>query len=912
MRKLPRLCTLAKIKSTNNFHLPNIQFTNTRRTVTSRICFAICMFILAMQPFLLGPILTNIKVVRRNTTIAFDEANMDMSVIPTENCEICENNEDISFPILVQTYHQVPPLGNKLFIFVSNSGEDWYVGSISDHIEVITEPNDIVNMTSGCYGKPGPIILVACLAGVGVEFESGEALTDPPFNDRCTNIGYYCGASCGIFMDTSEMCNFTLFNETLSRNQTFVYDPLTERVPIKYWSTYIFVIISIISSYIVLLNNTAGLYGTHRQRGTFTLSDWLKTIEEDGDKIKLIVFTSAYSENKHVVLRSLLSTIWAFITIENTIRNSNLNCNIEFGIFFNDDSKDKRFKLLFQNIRRCSKDLSKHIEAIHNALKMSDDIQEYSPGKEWEECFKKELKPYGISDIWDQLTGENVQTSRIRDTDCQDIFPINIKRCKMKCCYQTLGDGETGGKTKALNNALDSIDNKTHDIFFSVIDARHAPDVEFFWRTLPEFWRRSPTVFDKIERDTSVRFVVTPHYFPLVNFNNDDYLDRQNGNLFWFTNTIRRYPNMVTSAGTNTVWHIGDVENNKEFRFGTETLIEDTETSHLRLFHENSVYVPKSVVAGSVKDKNAYIDAVGRWSTGSIQLLKYHFRKHSDIRNIYITFLIVIVVMPVAIIFGQNQLFLLMLINLVFSTLFLWGTIKSRRLQVLIMFFNNTTYPILSSLSAIFWTLLFPIYLSLGGAFPINVAVLLIGQIITIISNWAMVKIIKSWSREFSDREGDSYIVELQLWRAYQVWGLSWYLHLLASWYGFFGGDSWTSNKFSKYLKWAILFHLSCLGLGAVLPFFIYNTSLIDSESGFSTKIVGIFSCIILILSFWDPATSIISSKDRPFHVSSRHIMFIIMIIFTIVYTILSGFNQIGKEVCAFAPTKEYQLRCIR
>lgn len=60
---------------------------------------------------------------------------------------------------------------------------------------------------------------------------------------------------------------------------------------------------------------------------------------------------------------------------------------------------------------------------------------------------------------------------------------------------------------------------------------------------------------------------------------------------------------------------------NKDFKFATNSRIEDTGTTQQYLHTSITVHMPCFVACGIAKSTEDYIEAVCRWSTGAVELL---------------------------------------------------------------------------------------------------------------------------------------------------------------------------------------------------------------------------------------------------------------------------------------------------
>ena len=178
-------------------------------------------------------------------------------------------------------------------------------------------------------------------------------------------------------------------------------------------------------------------------------------------------------------------------------------------------------------------------------------------------------------------------------------------------------------------------------LFFAVFDCRHMGQQGFWEGVAPQFFKYSidddPHTSSnlRLDVDETVKFVQLPQTFAGLELI-EDFFDMRNEYGFRMSNTVRSGVGAVTSCGTNAVWSLDLVEADSEekndverasirrllnFRFNTETMIEDTASSHEAILDgQKSIYHFDRKVLGARKSSADYLAAVFRWSQGAVQL----------------------------------------------------------------------------------------------------------------------------------------------------------------------------------------------------------------------------------------------------------------------------------------------------
>eukprot|EP00933_Yihiella_yeosuensis_P073087 TRINITY_DN8165_c0_g5_i1.p1 TRINITY_DN8165_c0_g5~~TRINITY_DN8165_c0_g5_i1.p1 ORF type:complete len:1495 (-),score=312.76 TRINITY_DN8165_c0_g5_i1:139-4623(-) len=172
---------------------------------------------------------------------------------------------------------------------------------------------------------------------------------------------------------------------------------------------------------------------------------------------------------------------------------------------------------------------------------------------------------------------------------------------------------------------------------FSICDARHQFQQDFFHTTIPYF-------FDENEElNESVAFTQCPQYFHEMQ-DKLDYLDNNNAQFFRLNCMIRNCCGGVSSCGTNGTWMIkhkeGSLvwETDKRRVRDTSTKRKKAQLVERRIFHESckvedtasslqqvlrgrrSQFINRRLSYGMAKNPTDYLAAVQRWAEGGVVL----------------------------------------------------------------------------------------------------------------------------------------------------------------------------------------------------------------------------------------------------------------------------------------------------
>jgi len=194
---------------------------------------------------------------------------------------------------------------------------------------------------------------------------------------------------------------------------------------------------------------------------------------------------------------------------------------------------------------------------------------------------------------------------------------------------------------------------------FSIADARHQYQPDFFHESIPYFFRNEE------ELNPKVAFTQCPQYFQEMP-DESDYLDTNMSNFFRLGCILRNFCGGVSSCGTNGTWLLRDrrvgaagtnsmweLEGEKDMDHGFAQVVER------RFFHENckventassldhfvkgkySQYINMRLSYGMAKAPTDHLSALQRYAEGDVVLaLQTFFGAEQGVYMIWITFLL--------------------------------------------------------------------------------------------------------------------------------------------------------------------------------------------------------------------------------------------------------------------------------
>jgi len=192
---------------------------------------------------------------------------------------------------------------------------------------------------------------------------------------------------------------------------------------------------------------------------------------------------------------------------------------------------------------------------------------------------------------------------------------------------------------------------------FSICDARHQFQTDFFHTTIPYFFTEDQ------ELNKYVGFTQCPQFFPEME-DKLDYLDNNNAQFFRLNCMIRNCCGGVSSCGTNGTWMIrhpeGDLvwEQEKRRVRDSESKRKSKEYVERRTFHESckvedtasslqqvlrgrrSQFINRRLSYGMAKNPVDYLAAVQRWAEGGVVLSMQTFGScHKGVYMVWFTFI---------------------------------------------------------------------------------------------------------------------------------------------------------------------------------------------------------------------------------------------------------------------------------
>eukprot|EP01125_Pyxidicula_operculata_P012670 TRINITY_DN4171_c0_g1_i1.p1 TRINITY_DN4171_c0_g1~~TRINITY_DN4171_c0_g1_i1.p1 ORF type:complete len:1021 (-),score=92.84 TRINITY_DN4171_c0_g1_i1:81-3122(-) len=475
---------------------------------------------------------------------------------------------------------------------------------------------------------------------------------------------------------------------------------------------------------------------------------------------------------------------------------------------------------------------------------------------------------------------------------------------------------EDKGKTKGLNLALDHSKSMAADLgndefsFLAINDARHGFKPDFLVDTIPRFWkihREMPY------RDTSVRFVQVPQVFIAVHLQQDDFIDRQNGYYYFLMNALRHCARIVSSSGTNAVWAIHNhKDNNDEFSFGEQSVIEDTETSHNVFLHgEKSEYIKKVLAVGSVKSSDNFVSASMRWAAGAVHnfVLTFHYMWFY-----YLMICVWIGGMFGMIFFLQNSHLFILGACIITILFFMLGCYYSRSFQVRVLIFANTTYWFTGILSALWWMMIFPLCLSIGVAvMDVNTPAMIVYGLLSFIVQWVLTRLQIYWSNEMLQvkgripKEEKTTVTENHFMRAYQNWALLWSSHILAIFLA--ATKKWNAPKaFVVAVKFFVFIHLLSLMVGITYPLIQLFTGPAPTISMYGGMLVNLIYFFVL----FHPGVVVLTGYNIEF--SGRHLTFVFLIGLVMLWMVTTNVDILGflRQLSTLLPDwEELQRGCL-
>jgi len=841
----------------------------------------------------------------------------------TTNCSLCQNEQDITFPVFLKFNLQAKPSGQGIVLFASNDGKKWYTGAVSGPLQLVLNRDQRLRIDGGCFGNPGPLWMVACLTRTSSirNYKQGSPTWNPPFDDRCAVLGTRCGVSCGAYYQDPEdqSCeNQTIpISDLVSKESGGELDTVRIRNRLPSVLLSVFIAFSLLSILLEMIEAAPALFKTGWHPTIPLITDLCKiNFGFQGPKrIVVASFTPCAGEGETVVLRSMISVLTSLLDFK--VRHDFGNV-FDVHHFLADDTSDHKYYELFSFLKA----KKNHLDPLHfNGLAMQarDKIIEICEDPDKWAAQEKTFFPLGdpYHGLWTEWlehkcdpvprihTNSDGTTESFIDETIKLSFdkPSKLGTVSIHCHYiwwEKKEGSKKAGKANKLKLVGDAVKKQIRpnigpkNKFLAILDARHAPTTEFWEVSLPHFWKEKRTV---ITRNEHVRASQENQFFPRVFRRQDDYLDREHGHYYNLLMPMRDMGGVTTSAGTNSIWHLGDYKTKEKFTFPTETMSEDTELSHIVILKGETIrFVGMNTVKGCAKSEKNYIDAVARWSAGGVELMVLAFASLHPVLFVYAGFIFVYAGQAALVLVWTDNQIAVWGLQAIIVMAFCALARNKRRFQALLVIFSNTIFWFTGAISAIWWVIILPLCLSFGLSFRVNVLVLLIGTLLSLICQTVISRLAKWWGGAR----------EIHFWRAYQMWALLWPLNLIAPYWAWRGKKAWSS-------VYRVYFQLTCTVLqlighvvGIIYPvvaaWIQYSTgplNLIDIMS--DSRLMGALVSFWMLVSVWDPALTLILRK--PLQVSSRQVLMSGMVALLFVYLFVSEKSTLPQQLSVFIPT---------
>lgn len=531
--------------------------------------------------------------------------------------------------------------------------------------------------------------------------------------------------------------------------------------------------------------------------------------------------------------------------------------------------------------------------------------------EQWDEYFERKLP----KDAYDSL-------AEIASATLDSIEEGHHTTDNLQCFYFCRTDVSKGS---SLHHAVDTYcdlrvgfgahhdaynEERLLNSFFTILDARHMPVTSFWRASLIRFFRE-----DKSRRDL-VRFVQIMQYFPEVQGEYSDFFDRQNGVHFLLYSLIRDGVQGSSSCGTNAVWHMGywaDTLRDQEperFHYSAKSKIEDTETTNeLFLRGEQSIYCNKPLVYGIAKSYENYFSSIKRWSEGSVELFFFQFFKFFI--GLFLSIAYPAALSAVCIITMETQVYVWGMVAIpVLAFTFVVLANKHEGLVRYCIAVSNLTYWI-TSITSVYWIMILPVGIILTAAldsqFKMNNEVILFGGLVLSFLQAMAVECSKWWG----------HTSELQIWRSFQMWAISWVVHVQAIFsairtviwksFGKKAATGWSVNDFEfKVMKMVLI--LQVLGMVTAILYAVlqlmrsqFGISVISSNTTVSYYLVGVVLTTISLYSIWEPFW--VTLRGRPLFLSARHNNIMLLVGFLILYGMMHGsITDFFAQISVFIP----------
>lgn len=193
-----------------------------------------------------------------------------------------------------------------------------------------SEKNKVNMEPSWCFGRRGPLYLVACALNMSTydaefEFKPGQEVAGPPFNDRCLTVTGRCGHACTEREAPMQYCDA---NGYIDQNELFDYSEDRKNNTV---AVYAFLITLLIGFSVKILAYVPGLFIPYGRAKYYS--------PEMTEQLKYIAVCSpSGGETKACVLRNLVGAMSSLPT----------DCECPFHVIFADEGHRHPQKIMFR------------------------------------------------------------------------------------------------------------------------------------------------------------------------------------------------------------------------------------------------------------------------------------------------------------------------------------------------------------------------------------------------------------------------------------------------------------------------------------------------------------------------------------------------------------------------------------
>jgi hypothetical protein len=201
----------------------------------------------------------------------------------------------------------------------------------SRHIMRHVAQNKITIKPDWCFGKRGPLYLVACAVNSSTyldnfAFQPGQAVAPPPFNDRCLAVSGRCAHACTEAQNPMPYCD--LATGQIPRDKLA---DQTETKDNRVLPVYLFVWTLLFGFAVRVLSYFPGLFSPYKRAKYYT--------PEMTDQLKYVaIVTPSGGETKACVLRNLVGSM-------STLPS---DCRCPFHVLYADEGHRHSHKIMFR------------------------------------------------------------------------------------------------------------------------------------------------------------------------------------------------------------------------------------------------------------------------------------------------------------------------------------------------------------------------------------------------------------------------------------------------------------------------------------------------------------------------------------------------------------------------------------